>query len=518
MAVSAKAWGWLGPLAVTALALTLRVWNLGYPRTFLFDEIYYAKDAYSLTRFGYVQDFLDSADESIYSGDLTGLFTGSPSQIVHPDGGKWLIALGEWAFGMTPFGWRITAAIIGSLTVLVLARLVLRLTGSLLIACVAGLLLTLDGAHFVLSRLALLDVFLTFWLVCAVFCLVADRDWIAKRLEHFRLIRPWQFAAGACFGMAAGTKWSAVYVIAVFGLLVLGWEVFARRRAWRALRAEDRSARSPGWFRATLTVGAPAFISIVGVAFCVYIATWTGWLIHHELYEQQFGIGYGDNAPWGAYLADDPSGPADEIWQAFRSLWEYHQMMYAFHTGDFLAGRTHPYESDPVGWLVLERPVGVEAQNDLPPEQCGAAADSSCIRQVLILGNPVIWWSGAPALLAGLVVAVRTTVIRKFDWRWSVPLAGIAATWLPWFAHDNRPIFYFYAVACLPFTIIALALVADAVRRRAVGARARIFATAGLALYVVAVVLAFWFFHPIYTADLISYDDWRSRMWFGRWI
>ena len=27
--------------------------------------------------------------------------------IVHPEVGKWLIALGEKAFGMDPFGWRI---------------------------------------------------------------------------------------------------------------------------------------------------------------------------------------------------------------------------------------------------------------------------------------------------------------------------------------------------------------------------------------------------------------------------
>ena len=33
--------------------------------------------------------------------------------IVHPPVGKWLIALGEKAFGMDPFGWRVAAAITG---------------------------------------------------------------------------------------------------------------------------------------------------------------------------------------------------------------------------------------------------------------------------------------------------------------------------------------------------------------------------------------------------------------------
>ena len=33
-----------------------------------------------------------------------------------------------------------------------------------------------------------------------------------------------------------------------------------------------------------------------------------------------------------------------------------------------------------------------------------------------------------------------------------------------------------------------------------------------------AVIVTFWYFHPIYTDDLISYDAWRDRMWFNRWI
>ena len=197
-----RLWGWLGPLAVTALALGLRLWHLGRPGTLSFDETYYAKNAWSMLHVGYAQDYVEGADKRIAAGHLSDLFiSGQPTQIVHPEAGKWLIALGEAAFGMDSFGWRISAAIVGALTVLVLARLVRRLTGSTVIGCLAGLLLALDGAHLVMSRLALLDGFLTFWIVCAVACLVADHDWISARLAAV----PWS-ARGSC-SPACASAW-----------------------------------------------------------------------------------------------------------------------------------------------------------------------------------------------------------------------------------------------------------------------------------------------------------------------
>ena len=52
-----RLWGWLGPLAVAALALGVRLWHLERPRTLSFDETYYAKNAWSMLRPGYAQDY-----------------------------------------------------------------------------------------------------------------------------------------------------------------------------------------------------------------------------------------------------------------------------------------------------------------------------------------------------------------------------------------------------------------------------------------------------------------------------
>src|ERR1700752_1524740 len=45
-------WGWAGPLLVTAFAAFLRFYRLSTPRAIIFDETYYAKDAWSILQHG----------------------------------------------------------------------------------------------------------------------------------------------------------------------------------------------------------------------------------------------------------------------------------------------------------------------------------------------------------------------------------------------------------------------------------------------------------------------------------
>jgi dolichyl-phosphate-mannose--protein O-mannosyl transferase len=250
------------------------------------------------------------------------------------------------------------------------------------------------------------------------------------------------------------------------------------------------------------------------VPFLVYLASWTGWLLHADVYERALSdTQYGPY--WGSYLKHDARGFFPELWQSLRSLWHYHHDVYAFHTG-FLNQSTHIYQSDPWGWLVLNRPVGADAQNGIQPgtQGCAAAAGSTCLRQVLILGNPVVWWFSCIAALWAVVAW-----IGKRDWRYGLVTIGIAVTWLPWLRYDDRPIFSYYAIVCLPFLILGAVLLmgellgpADASAvRRAVGT-----AVAGAVL--VLTMLSFAWFWPIWTDQLITYREWIGRIWFKRWI
>src|SRR3954469_14737308 len=289
-----RAVGWAATGGITLLALFLRLWHLGRPHAFLFDETYYAKDAWSLWHHGYVTGYVDNANSRILSGRLNDLFTTSPSMVVHPEVGKWLIGLGEHFFGMNPFGWRVASAVVGALMVAVMIRRARRVTGSTLLGCIAGLLVCFDGLAFVLSRLALLDIFVAFFLLCAVHCLVLDRDWYRARLAGLvpeqisdagwgpvraLLFRPWLLLSGVCWGLACGSKWEAVYPLAAFGILVVAWCAGARRSfgvTWSGPKA-------------LLADGVPAFVHLVLVGFVVYVATWTGWLMHSSQYVEYLG-------------------------------------------------------------------------------------------------------------------------------------------------------------------------------------------------------------------------------------
>ena len=547
---------WVVSIAITVMAFLMRLWHLGTPHLFAFDETYYAKNAWSLLHFGYARNAVAGADKMILGGTTDPATVFDPKgaeMVVHPDVGKWLIALGEKAFGMDPFGWRIAAALIGSLMILVLIRLVRRMTGSTLLGAVAGLLLAFDGLQFVLSRLALLDIFGAFFILLAVHFMVMDRDWYRARIARLTptqvpyvgagawgpvrrmLFRPWLLASGITWGLAIGTKWDAAYPLAAFGLLYVAWCAGARRMF--GVRASLP--------KALLADGVTAFVHLVVVAAIVYTATWTGWLMHHRVYEEslsatqytQFaGEGHCEGkAPDRSFVVDKtdpdakwptakkPTDPAVHgtaaVKDAFRSLWYYHQDVFTFHT-HFLNCASHTYASQPIAWPLLNRPVGVAADTGIKPgavsdgETCQAAAGDTCLRQVLLLGTPVLWWGGALALIAALILWLGAR-----DWRYGLAVVGALSTWLPWLQYADRPIFSYYAISMIPFTVIAIVLcMGRMIGTAKVSSPQRTVGVIVSGSFFLLVLANFAWFWPIYTNELLTHSQWLSRIWFSRWI
>lgn len=520
----ARLGAWGGPLLVALFAGVLRFVNLSSPRAVIFDETYYAKDAWSLLQLGYEGSWPKDANDKLLDDPQVIPLSEDPGYVVHPPVGKWMIALGEWAFGLEPFGWRFVVALLGTLSVLMLCRIGRRLFRSTLLGCLAGLLLAVDGLHFVMSRTALLDLVLMFWVLAAFGCLLVDRDRARERLaaalpagrpddavaSGLRLgARPWRLAAGVCMGLALGTKWNALFILAAFGLLTVLWDAGARRTA---------GSRRP-YARALRLDVVPAFFSTVPVAAAVYVASWTGWFAS-------------DNGYFRGW-AEDRDTAFPFIPDAVRSLWHYHAVVYRFHVN---LDSGHTYDSNPWSWPVVGRPVSYFWDDPRPGEDgCPADATENCAREVLALGTPLLWWLG----VAAAVYALYRWGLRR-DWRAGAILCGLAAGWVPWLFYQERTIFLFYAVVFVPYLCLAVTMMLGAMARAGTAALAgqgtpasgsgpapgpaqptEWRRAAGVVAAGVLVLLVLWnfiYFWPIYTGETITRDAWEARMWLGSWV
>ncbi len=436
---------WAIALGITFLAAAVRAWDLNVPSTALLDEFWYARDGCFYWResqeacgmTGLVAPDRDVATWLTRYGELT------PE---HPPLAKWLIGapMAALHYGVGPG--RLSPHVAGSVTVLLLYLLALKVFASRAIAAGTAIGLAVDFPHFVHSRLAMLDVFTALFAVAAFLFVILDRE-KNQRLEGG--LRWWRIAAAAAAGCAAGTKLSGAAVAVAIILLMWLWN---REDGRRALRPSAR----PG-----SAVFAVEALLVLAVATATYVATYSG-----RLEGTLFTL------PW-----------SDDAW--LRAWWERQLEIVALQASK-PTGISQlwdvPMTSPPLVYFLRETPDGV--------------------REVLLFGNPVMWWGGFAA--AG---------VACFDWvtrRRSLPcelvvtafLAGMAG-WLS-LTFGGRTVHLYHAIGVTPFLYIALAyLVARTWTRRwlrRVALLVLLMAIGGFVYYV-----------PILNASLLERSGWERR-------
>jgi dolichyl-phosphate-mannose-protein mannosyltransferase len=469
-------------VAVAAIAAGVRLWGLSHPPGLVFDEFYYAKSACIL---------VGGSDRTCQiQEDAERSFRDSKWDVgswVHPPLGKWMIALGEKAFGMRPFGWRISSAVAGTATVVVVASIAQLLFGSVLWTFLAGLLLAIESLNVVMARLALLDVFLELWVALGFLFLVLDRRWIGDRSPPRHggvpspLWRPWRFAAGLALGAAVSVKWSGAMAIVGAVTLAYAWET-SRRRADDDVRL--RAAFGRAFTRETLGIA----IAFVALPIAVYL------------------IAY---APWFHHFGWSPS----DWWENQTAMFRYHRGLTATAldaaTGTYTP--THPYYSEAWTWLPMLRPVNLYSPS----------ADGS-ISQIVAIGNPVIFWGTIWTIPYAVVAWWRTR-----DWRAGFVSVAFLAQFLPWLV-VSRPQFFFYILPATPFMVLAaiytlrdLHGATIVLRDPASGTRVESTRHPYRPLvwgYVIGAVGLFVWFWPVLTAHDLSLTMWRARIWFRGWV
>ena len=460
----------LGTLISTAIGALLRFVNLASPKTLVFDETYYVKDAWTLGKTGVEREWPDSYNPSFEAGEVAGYLTES-SYVVHPPIGKWVIYLGMHLFGGdSSFGWRFSVALLGTLAIPLLiwiAKLILR---SNRFAVLAGFLLALEGQAIVMSRTSILDGVLAFFVLLGFLFFVLDQQSWPKRLSGGTVLgfRPYLLAAAVVLGLAAGTKWSGLYFLAAFGLFtVLSDSIHRSRRGnnpWLAI--------PQGLINALIMLPA---------AVAVYILGWLGWILGSD--------------GWGR--------SAESSWWA--SLWEYHLNAYRFHTGLTV---DHPYSSNALEWLLSLRPTAFLFER---PENCGAIAD--CTVAITAIPNPAIWVAGILAM-----VWVLYRFVRKIDLTAGHIAIGFIAGWAPWLAYLSRTTFQFYSVVFTPFLILAIAYAMQRYLRRGYVLRRVPERERSIASFMLLVMLLALYFASIWMGLTVPHWVWQIQMWFPFWV
>lgn len=502
------AWlGWGGPLFFMLVGGFMRFWHVGAPHQLVFDETYYVKQGWSMVLYWFemkndeVLQQANQVDQHFTANDPM-IYGTEGDFVVHPPVGKWLIGWGEAPFGiLNSFGWRFAVALAGTISIFMLGRIARRLFRSDLLGTVAAALLAFEGHHFVHSRTGLLDIFVMFFGLAAFGALLIDRDRarevLARRVgDRARSAmswtgpwlgwRPWRWVAGIMLGLCAGVKWSGLYFLVFFGLLTVLWDLGARR-----------AAGVRGWSVGGVVKDGPyAFVQVAVTAVVTYVASWTGWILSQG----------GSFRTWAQNNPDTVHAWLPDWW---RSLWAYHQQMYASTQA---ITSSHPYQTNPWSWLIQGRPTSFFYEG--PKKGADGCLVDQCSKAITSLGTVSIWWGGTLAIF----VLLFMWALRR-DWRAGAILCALFAGYLPWFFLGNRTIYSFYEVAFVPYVVLACVYVLGLVigGREASSTRRRI-GLGVMGAFVLLTMGLFAFFHPIYVADVIPLQEWQRRMWFPSWV
>ena len=235
---------------ITIFSLIIRIWHLNLPKGYIFDEIYYAKNANSLIEHGVELNEQGGADF-----------------IVHPPLGKWLIGIGIKIFGNNEFGWRIIPALVGTACVILIYLIAQRLFNSIFLSSTAALLMALDGLALVMSRVALLDIFLMFFILLCCYFILTNNLWLS----------------GVAIGLAGASKWSGFFLIPLIIALTINWK------------------------NLQLSILLRRLVQFILTPLGVYFITWSGWILNSNGWGRQSGG------------------------NLFTSLWKYHIEILNFH-------------------------------------------------------------------------------------------------------------------------------------------------------------------------------------------
>lgn len=189
-------------LIILSSALFLRVHTLDYPNTYVFDEVYHA-----FTAKEYLKQSLPAWE-----------WWNTPPKGVayewtHPPLAKEIMAASMFFLQTeAPWAWRLPGVLLGTLSVFIIYKIGEHLFKDKYAGIFAAFVFSIDGINFVQSRTGMNDIyFVTFSLITL----------LAYLKNKF-------FLASVFLGLALSSKWAAIYLVGILGILILKNRAYAK--------------------------------------------------------------------------------------------------------------------------------------------------------------------------------------------------------------------------------------------------------------------------------------------------
>lgn len=429
-----------------------------YPRRFsfrnsmYFDEIYHGRTAYEL---------------------LHGL---QAYETTHPPLGKLFIAAGIAAFGMNPFGWRITGTLFGIAMLPAIYLFAKKMTKHTPLAALAAVLFAFDFMHFTQTRIATIDVYITFFVLLMYLFMYCYSRISFYDTPLWKTLLPLG-GCGICMGLGIASKWTGVYAGA--GLAVIFFSVLLRRYREYCFAKESPhlstgriSHRHILWTFRPYALKTLLFclVFFVLVPVCIYLASYL-----------PFSDGTGD----GLLLR----------------MLHNQEYMFRYHSG---LDATHPYSSSWYEWPIIKRPIWYYSGIVTGTSGAGGIREG-----ISAFGNPLVWWAGIPAALYMLWLWAR-----KKDRTAAFLLTGYLAQYLPWLFITRITFIYHYfpsVVFVVLMIIHSMAQWKDTLSKRQLNLL--------LFIYGAAVFGLFLLFYPVLSGQPVEaeYVN-RFLRWFDSWV
>lgn len=385
-----------------------------------------------------------------------------PFERTHPPLGKYFVMIGMLIFGVNPFGWRIVGTLFGVAMIPVMYLFGLKLFKKRFFAFCTAFLMMFDFMHFVQTRISTIDVYVTFFVILMYYFIY---DYFIKKPYKVGLKKSLVplFLCGLILGIGAATKWIAMYG-AVGLMLIFIIAKLDEIACYTAYRQYGLSSDlfNKFWSRYFVKTALACVLFFLIVPAIIYFASYTSIMLV----------------------------PGNGV-KEFINNQSY---MYNFHNDLDIK---HSYSSPWWAWPIMAKPIWFYGSKALAAKELTSS--------IICMGNPLIWWFSIPALITGIVLAIR----RK-DRYMIVPILGALFQYIPWMV-VRRMAFIYHYFSVMPFLIIIMVYLIKIFYGYGRTARKLVY------IYLILTALMFVMFYPILSGVIVP--KWYASLlqWFPGW-